>query len=560
MRCLRMPKEPGVYGFTGQRGVHTYRLGNFPQRGTTMHPRLTKKAIWTVSLCALSFSVVFGRTFYVDPHRGSATGDGSREQPWRTLDQVIDDNLIQTQAPSNGGRHLVLKNGGAPVRGGDTLLLRDGYHGAVKIEDAYNMATITIAAQTGHQPCLSSLHFAAAARWKVSGLHISPEHASRYQKRTLVYIESKRSGPGREIVVENCRLQSIAEASRWSSADWNARACHGTDIRSPRVIFRGNYLRNMDFAIMVSGDSCLVEGNTVENFAGDGIRGLGDYCTYKHNTIMNCYDVNANHDDGFQSWSVGEHGVGTGVVKGVKVIGNTIINNTDPHQPHRGTLQGIGCFDGYFEDWVIENNAIIVDNYHGVTFRGAVNCRIVNNTILDINTDRPGPAWVGILKPKDGTPSLGCIVRNNILMNLNIERGCEAVIDHNIVERNPQNFFVDYHGFDLRLRPGCKAIDAGSPAAAPAVDISGIARPFGRGVDIGAHEYKPMPLREMPRGGIAPPMRNRSHPASASSRPVTVDGRRMGNSAGNSPAAGVRIRPGHSVVRGSASVRMRSDR
>ena len=42
--------------------------------------------------------------------------------------------------------------------------------------------------------------------------------------------------------------------------------------------------------------------------------------------------------------------------------GNTIINYEDPGQPHRGTLQGIGCFDGMFVDWVIENNVVIVDH------------------------------------------------------------------------------------------------------------------------------------------------------------------------------------------------------
>ena len=36
-----------------------------------------------------------------------------------------------------------------------------------------------------------------------------------------------------------------------------------------------------------------------------------------------------------------------------------------------------------FVDWVIENNVVIVDHWHGITLGGARNCRIVNNTVID---------------------------------------------------------------------------------------------------------------------------------------------------------------------------------
>ena len=148
----------------------------------------------------------------------------------------------------------------------------------------------------------------------------------------------------------------------------------------------------MNFGISVTGASNVVERNVIENFSGDGLRGLGDYGVFEFNTVKNCYDVNANHDDGFQSWSVGPGGVGTGVVRGIVLRGNRILNYEDPNQPHRGTLQGIGCFDGFFEDWIIENNEILTDHWHGITLSGARNCRIVNNTVVDLNTTSPGPA------------------------------------------------------------------------------------------------------------------------------------------------------------------------
>ena len=60
--------------------------------------------------------------------------------------------------------------------------------------------------------------------------------------------------------------------------------------------------------------------------AGNGLRGLGNHCTFQYNTVKNCYDVNRNHDDGFQSWSVGPNGIGTGEVVRMVLRGNTIIN------------------------------------------------------------------------------------------------------------------------------------------------------------------------------------------------------------------------------------------
>jgi len=230
-------------------------------------------------------------------------------------------------------------------------------------------------------------------------------------------------------------------------------------------------------------------GNTVENFAGDGLRGLGDYEVFENNTVMNCYDVNANHDDGFQSWSSGSDGVGTGEVKGIVLRRNTIINYTDPNQPFRGTLQGIGCFDGFYVDWVVENNVIITDHWHGITFLGARNVRIINNTVVDINQESPGPAWIMIDDHKNGTPSENCLIRNNLATKINAGEGVTE--DHNLVIDFDWagRYFVDYAGRDLHLAADSPAIDQGTAELAPSVDHDGVPRPQGAAVDIGAYEW-----------------------------------------------------------------------
>jgi parallel beta-helix repeat protein len=436
----------------------------------------------------------FATSFYVDPVNGSNSGDGSPLKPWATAADVFMANLIESQEgasyPHKEGNALNVKNSGAPVKAGDTLLLLSGYHGELSISRYYNSEYITIMSKPGATPVVRNVVVSAAAKWRIQGLTVTPQSVNPYKKTVLVTIESHNySGPSRDIEVSDCKLYSVQDASLWSMGDWDTLSCNGFYVSAKKAIIRGNYLKNVNFGISVTADSCLVTKNTVENFAGDGLRGLGNYDVFSHNVVMNCYDVNANHDDGFQSWSVGDSGVGTGVVKGIVLSGNIIINYTDVNQPFRGTLQGIGLFDGFFEDWVVENNIVLSDHYHGITFLGARNCRIVNNTVCDINSVTPGPLWIMIGKHKNGELSTGCVIRNNLTTKLTIESGCEVTNENNMLIDNPENFFVDFSNRDLHLKAGCAAIDAGIVRDIPDIDIVGNSRVYGTTVDAGAYEF-----------------------------------------------------------------------
>jgi hypothetical protein len=449
--------------------------------------------------CALALALpllaprAFAADFYVDPKSGSMANDGSAARPWKTLEEVIAANLVQTQGweslPYAEGKPLVIKNAGAPVKAGDTIWLRSGYHGRVQITGWYNASPVTIAAEPVHRPELASLSIRAGKNWKLVGLSLSPSFAPSFEKLTMIDLDSHDfHGPVSDIIVEGCELFSAADVSGWTEADWNALAVNGIGADGTAITIRNNRLKNVNFGISVSARSSLVEKNVVDSFAGDGLRGLGDDTTFQYNVVKNCYAVNANHDDGFQSWSVGEDGVGTGEVKGIVLRGNLIINYEDENQKFRGTLQGIGCFDGMFVDWVVENNVIITDHWHGITLLGAVNARIVNNTVLDQNTERPGPPWISIDAHKNGTPPVGSVVRNNLTTALNLAAS-GVVEDHNLILDDPARFFVDVAAFDLHLLPGSPAIDVGSNELAPAIDIEGIPRPQGSGIDVGAYEW-----------------------------------------------------------------------
>jgi parallel beta-helix repeat protein len=445
---------------------------------------------------------VFSKTFHINPATGKISNDGSFANPWSTLKEIIDSGKIETQEgvsyPYVWGNPLRVKNSGAPVKAGDTLLLYSGYHGDVNILRAYNSDFITIIPASGQIPVLKRIRITAASKWKISGLTISPEFAPSYERVTLAFIESHNySGPSRDIIFENCTLYSVKDASKWTKGQWDSLSCDGITVTGKKVLVKGNKLTNVNFGIAISADSSIAEKNFIINFAGDGLRGLGNYDEFLYNYVANCYAVNANHDDGFQSWSVGTGGVGTGVVKGIKLIGNTIINYLDPNQPFRGTLQGIGCFDGMFEDWVIENNVIMTDHWHGISLYGAINCRVINNTVCDLNNVSPGPPWIMITSHKDSTQSRNCIIRNNLSTSIINDGDATCVADHNIIIKNPNDFFIDYTNFDLHLKAGCIAIDSGSNELAPTTDITGAPRPYGTRVDVGAYEFGSSPVLQL---------------------------------------------------------------
>jgi hypothetical protein len=431
-----------------------------------------------------------GNIFFLNPNSGSISNDGSAEHPWSTLQEVVDNGMIQTQAytdlPYDGTNTLSIKNEGGPVRAGDTLILLDGFHGEFNLRGAYNESAITIKAATGHRPMLSRIFLSAAANWRFEGVVISPSEAPVSTTASMVTVESHRwHGPSSRVLVENCELYSVEDASGWTMEQWDTLAYNAISVSGDCITVRDNLCRNVNFGISVNGNRSLVSGNTVENFAGDGLRGLGNDLVFEYNVVKNCYDVNANHDDGFQSWSINDDPPRERVV----LRGNTFINYEDPNQPFRGTLQGIGCFDGPYVDWVVENNLVITDHWHGISLYGALNCSIVNNTVVDINNTSPGPPWIMVSPHKNGTPSQGCVIRNNIAATITATGN--TVEDHNHLLTAEDHLFIDPDRFDYHLRAEnhSPVIDQGSDDSAPFNDRDGATRPKGKGVDIGCYEY-----------------------------------------------------------------------
>jgi hypothetical protein len=453
---------------------------------------------WLPVLLAFAASWTPAATFHVDPVSGSDdAGDGSAAHPWRTLQHVFDAGLVATQDwpayPYEPGMELVPVHPGAPVRAGDTILLRSGYHGDVVIEHAYNAAPITIAAEPGQAPQVRRVRVRSAQNWILRDLSISPSYASTNEPTTMVVVDDHDYfGPTYDIELAHLDLFSVDDASDWGADEWVNLASSGIDIGAARVHVHDSRLRNVRFGIAVGGAYGRVQRNVIDGFSADGLRGLGDYGLFEYNRVQN--DMvgepdDDNHDDGFQSWTVGAGGVGTGVVRGVVLRGNVFVNATDPANPLRESMQGIGCFDGFFEDWTVENNVVVTDHWHGISFYGMRDSRIVNNTVIDLADGQPGPPWIMVTDHKDGRASENVVVRNNLATDFSLE-GNAIVDDHNrLIGTHAAEWFVA-PPFDLHLMPGVAPIDAGSADLAPPLDADGVARPQGAGFDQGAYERR----------------------------------------------------------------------
>jgi parallel beta-helix repeat protein len=452
--------------------------------------------------CLLTASSAFAKDFYVDPEKGDASGDGSAQKPWKTLEAVVAAKLIEAKEwesyPYAAGKKLVVKNAGAPIKAGDTVILRTGSHGKVNLVDYYVDQPITFQAEAGADVRLSQLTVTAGKNLHFVGLHVSTAFAEKWSTATLVSVSSAAyQGPASDIVIESCLVESLADASKWTMSDWDTLSANGISVRGDHVTVRKNTVRNVNFGIVFDNQAPdgVIADNVVDTFAGDGMRGLGDRDRFEGNFVKNALQVNANHSDGFQSWSVGADGKpGTGDVQGIVLRGNFFLNKEKTDLPFAAGMQGIGCFDGTYTDFVIENNVIISDTYHGISLYGAKNARIVNNTVLRRDATQKAVPWIGIFDHKNGTKAQGSLVRNNLTAKLSLVAG-GATEDHNptVKDIDWPALFADVATFDYHLVEGATAIDAGSADQAPATDHDGVARPQGAGVDLGAYEWSAAP-------------------------------------------------------------------
>lgn len=334
----------------------------------------------TLALSGLAWASAHGAVFYCDPVGGSPDGDGSAARPWRRLQEVLQAGLVQMR-----DRQGQPANPQAPVRPGDTVLLRSGWHGVIRFRGGYNPKPITLAAEPGHQAAVGWVEIGGGQNWHVKGLRVSPSLAPEPLERvppSLVSLGEYGADDSTGLGVEDCFVYTELDARSWSARDWVSRARNGIWLgRHGRGhIARNNYVLNTRFGIQLCAPECVAEGNVVANFSADGIRATRDGQVVQFNVIKNnlvgARDGDDNHDDGIQVFLFN---VGRGTVRDVILRGNLILARETDELPFPNPLQGIGAFDGPLVRFSVEQNVVLVNHWHGIALYDAQDCQVHHN-------------------------------------------------------------------------------------------------------------------------------------------------------------------------------------
>ena len=438
-------------------GIYQFLLSTTGLTGTT-----TKVIHLEVKAIAADATI-----YYCDPVNGSNSNVGDSLNPFGSLQSLF------ATVPN--------------FKAGDIIFCRDGFHGYPQIS-GINADFVTISVQSGHQASIERLRVYGASNWIISGLDISPQNAGINSKAVYVKLISS----AKNVILENCKIYSINDATEWTKEDWYANSGDGILVEGTYNTIRNNFLLNTYFSATIENTNNNFDYNTIDRFGGDAIRGIAHHLSISYNVVKNAtvddYDLpGGNHDDAFQSWSFG------GSVRNIVLRGNQFFDHTFASLPQRSSvMQGLVDFDGFAEGWTVENNLVVLDHPHGIALYGAKNCKIVNNTVirnpLELYFFGSNP-WIRVNPHKDSRPSSGNLLRNN-LSNEIIYDNYPGNKDHNKSIRTFNDYFVDYRNWDFHLRSGSVAIDGGIAEDAPTIDNDGYRRAENENPDLGCFEFE----------------------------------------------------------------------
>ena len=324
------------------------------------------------------------------------------------------------------------------VKGGETIQLAPGNYGSISITGgAYSQMSIGGVKTGTKSPVLTSpvkitsqdsnnravvdrIETRSTDNWVFDSLIIKP--AVPGVLTTFAVMIS-----GNNNMMQNCYVTySFENSDSWDAAKWAATVGSGISVNAgSNNVIQNNYVSNVYMGISVGAPNTKVLSNVVNYFSGDGMRGVADNGLFEGNIIKNIRIINSNHPDGFQSWSLSPTGTpGGGVVTGTIVRGNVFLISENLSHPLATGMQGIGMFDGNYQDWVIEDNVIMTEAYHGIAVYGAINVKVDHNTVINIRKNPTYKTWITIAAHKGATTSAGVnTVTNNLSSLLSLVPG-----------------------------------------------------------------------------------------------------------------------------------------
>lgn len=293
----------------------------------------------------------------------------------------------------------------------DTILyLRDGAYGPLRFDGFRPPGKITLKAVNRRKTRVQQVLLQNASDITLDGLAMWDDPSDRAKQWTALvgYQDNRR------FHVLDCEFRGHPDTDyfSWDKAKWLAAGSAG-DNGSLDGSIKNCTATGVGWGFEVGGN-VVFEGNKVKGFCNDGLRAFGG-AKVRNNYVADNVLVNENHNDMLQSFNLG-----TVPFEGMEIIGNTLVSWTgSADHPLRADgiqCQGIGFFDGFWNNLTMRDNLVVTDHWHGISVYGATNSVIEDNLALNIlgkdapNTGRP---WIQLLPHKDGRPSDNVIFRGN---------------------------------------------------------------------------------------------------------------------------------------------------
>jgi hypothetical protein len=412
------------------------------------------------------------KNYYCSPGNGSMSNPGTKGSPWPSLQDVM--------------------ASGVKLNPGDTLLLISGDHGFAGLQ-GINPNYIYILAAPGENPVIRHLDIAKSSptiKWHIEGITFSgtdsPDFIKFYPKSMYVTISKCTF-----ITAENTGALPVDEIK--------SKIRKGISIEGSRHEITFNTFSGISTALDINADKCKISGNRISDFTEHAILCKGSNNVFTNNLIKNFVNTGFNAA-AFKALSSPDKPSSSNII-----LGNVIVDYTSPDRDKVAPLMGIVGFDGNYTKWIIENNIVVTDHWHGITFFNITNSEIVNNTVIDpyLDTKYPnlsedlrnksfGPVRIWISKTEKGAVSSGNVTANNLASDYFIE-DAEGVNTNNIKVASlygaMDNYFMRWDYLDFHLRDSALAVNAGNNDYAPGIDADGTKRPLGSAVNAGAYEY-----------------------------------------------------------------------
>ena len=215
-----------------------------------------------------------------------------------------------------------------------------------------------------------------------------------------------------------------ANYRNWTIAEWKARKIDAALVRGARCsVVRCDWSAVYFGPQLHAGKENAVIYNVVRGFSADAYRAVGgpDHIM-RGNRSYDAFQIDANHSDGGQFWSIGPTGgAGGGVMYGLTYEDNLHVADAgpasrDPNAAPLAMMQGMGGFNGRFDGWTVRRNTIVTHAaaHHGITLAGCDNSLIEGNMVLDLAGRITGGKGYEEVYINIGAGSVGTILRNNI--------------------------------------------------------------------------------------------------------------------------------------------------